>query len=76
MARLGFDAQAVTLRANPATEAGRKGIAWVYRHGRVVRHTDSRGRAVLEAEIPRRELGALRQALAGNPDARLVRGHA
>ena len=72
--RLGLDVQRVTLRANPASAAGRKGIAWVYRHGRVLRHTNTRGRAVIDAEIPRRELGPLRESLVGNPDVRLVRG--
>ena len=73
-ARLGLDVERVTLRANPDSDAGRKGIAWVYRHGRVVRHTNSKARAIIEVDLPRRDVAAFRETWAGSPDVRLGRG--
>jgi GTP-binding protein HflX len=75
-ARLGLDVQRVVLRANPDTDAGRKGMAWVYRHGRVVRHTNSQARAIIDVDLPRRDVATFRETFAGSPDVRLVRGHA
>jgi len=75
-ARLGLDVERLTVRANPATDAGRKGIAWVYRHGRVVRHSNVKDRAVIDVELPRRDVAAFRDTWAGSPDVRLSRGHA
>jgi len=75
-ARLGLDVQRVVLRANPDTDAGRKGMAWVYRHGRVVRHTNSQARAIIDVELPRRDVATFRETFAGSPDVRLGRAHA
>jgi len=75
-ARLGLDVQRVVLRANPDTDAGRKGMAWVYRHGRVVRHTNSQKRAIIDVDLPRRDVATFRETFAGSPDVRLGRGHA
>jgi GTP-binding protein HflX len=74
-ARLGLDVQRVVLRANPDTDAGRKGMAWVYRHGRVVRHTNSQTRAIIDVDLPRRDVATFRETFAGSPDVRLGRGH-
>jgi GTP-binding protein HflX len=72
--RLGLDTSRVTLRLDPDTEAGRRGMAWVYRHGRVVSHTNRRGRAYIEAEVSRREFSAFRQLVAGVPRSALSMG--
>ncbi|MCX6552982.1 MAG: GTPase HflX, partial [Acidobacteria bacterium] len=53
--RLGLDIRRVMLRFNPQTDAGRRGIAWVYRHGRVVEHVTARGRALITVDLPSRE---------------------
>ncbi len=66
-ATLGMDTRRVVLRCDPGSEAGRRGLAWVYRHGRVVSHTTRRGRAHVEADVPSREFAAFRQAMAGVP---------
>jgi len=64
---LGLDTSRVSLRFDPASEAGRRGLAWVYRHGRVVSHTSRRGRDHVEAEVPRRDVAAFRRLMAGAP---------
>jgi len=64
---LGLDTSRVTLRCDPDSEAGRRGMAWVYRHGRVVRHVNRAGRAHIEADVPRREFAAFRQRMSGAP---------
>jgi GTP-binding protein HflX len=63
--RLGLDTSRVTLRLDPDSDAGRRGMAWVYRHGRVVRHTNRRGRACIEADVSRRLFAAFRKSMAG-----------
>ena len=74
--RLGLDVEPVTLRANPESDDGRKGIAWIYRHGRVVRHTNTRTRATIDADVSHRDAEAFRALWAGHPDVRLGRRRA
>jgi GTP-binding protein HflX len=64
---LGLDTGRVTLRCDPESDAGRRGMAWVYRHGRVVRHVNRAGRAHIEADVPRREFAAFCRKMAGAP---------
>jgi GTP-binding protein HflX len=64
---LGLDTSRVTLRCDPESDAGRRGMAWVYRHGRVVRHVNRAGRAHIEADVPRREFAAFCRKMAGAP---------
>jgi 50S ribosomal subunit-associated GTPase HflX len=71
VATLGLDTSRVTLRCDPESEAGRRGMAWIYRHGRVVRHVNRGGRAHIEAEVPRREFAAFRKRMSGAPLAAL-----
>lgn len=71
MTILGLDTSRVTLRCDPQSEPGRRGMAWIYRNGRVVSHTNRRGRAQIEAEVPRRELAAFRKIMSGVPAAAL-----
>ena len=59
------------LRCDPDSDAGRRGMAWVYRHGRVVRHVNRGGRAHIDAEVPRREFAAFRKRMAEAPLAAL-----
>jgi GTPase len=68
---LGLDTSRVTLRCDPDSEAGSRGMAWVYRHGRVVRHVNRAGRAHIEADVPRREFAAFRQRMSDAPRAAL-----
>jgi GTP-binding protein HflX len=63
--RLGLDTSRVTLRLDPDSDAGRRGMAWVYRHGRVVSHTNRRGRACIEADVSRRLFAAFRKSMTG-----------
>jgi GTP-binding protein HflX len=63
--RLGLDISRVTLRLDPDSDAGRRGMAWVYRHGRVVSHTNRLGRACIEADVSRRAFAAFRKSMAG-----------
>jgi hypothetical protein len=46
-------------------------MAWVYRHGRVVRHVNRAGRAHIEADVPRREFAAFRQRMSDAPRSAL-----
>ena len=71
VATLGLGTSRVTLRCDPESEAGRRGMTWVYRHGRVMRHVNRGGRAHIEAEVPRRELAAFRKRMSGAPLAAL-----
>jgi GTPase len=71
MLALGLDTSRVTLRCDPDSDAGRRGLAWVYRHGRIVSHTNRRGRAHVEAEVPRREFAAFQRTMSGAPAAAL-----
>ena len=61
---LGLDAGRMTATCDPSSDAGRRFLTWVYRHGRVVSHTERRGRVHLEADVPRREFAAFRKAAA------------
>jgi GTPase len=71
-ALLGLDTSRVTLRCDPRSEAGRRGMAWVYRHGRIVSHLNRRGRAQIEADVPRRDLAAFRKVMSALPAAGLT----
>jgi GTP-binding protein HflX len=64
---LGLDTSRVTLRCDPGSEAGRRGMSWVYRHGRVVRHVNRAGRAHIEADVPRREFAAFCRKMSDAP---------
>jgi len=64
---LGLDTSRVTLRCDPDSEAGRRGMTWVYRHGRVVRHVNRAGRAHIEADVPRREFAAFCRRMSDAP---------
>ena len=68
---LGLDTSRVTLRCDPDSEAGRRGMAWVYRHGRVIRHVNRAGRAHIEADVPRREFAAFSRRMSDAPRAAL-----
>jgi GTP-binding protein HflX len=65
--RLGLDTSRVVLRIDPDSEAGRRAMAWVYRHGQVVSHANRRGRAYIEADVARREFAAFCKSLSGVP---------
>jgi GTP-binding protein HflX len=73
---LGLGTSRVTLRCDPDSEAGRRGMNWVYRHGRVLRHVNRAGRAHIEADVPRREFAAFCRKMSGAPRAALVMGSA
>ena len=64
---LGLGTSRVTLRCDPDSEAGRRGMAWVYRHGQVVRHVNRAGRAHIEADVPRREFAAFCKKMSDAP---------
>ncbi|HEY6508016.1 MAG TPA: GTPase HflX [Vicinamibacterales bacterium] len=51
---LGLDTQRITLSFDPSDESDRALMGQVYRVGRVVSHETTGGRAVIEAEVPRR----------------------
>jgi GTP-binding protein HflX len=59
--RVSLDTQRVTLRVDADSDAGRRVLARVYRHGRVVAHVNRGGRTEVDADVPRRLLGLLRQ---------------
>jgi hypothetical protein len=40
-------------------------MAWVYRHGRVVSHTNRRGRACIEADVSRLLFAAFCKSMSG-----------
>jgi len=65
MEMLGLATETVTVSCNPAAEEGRRLLAWIYRHGRVITHTERRSRAVVEAEVPKRGFAAFRKSRAG-----------
>ncbi|MCU0249070.1 MAG: GTPase HflX [Vicinamibacterales bacterium] len=64
---LGLGTSRVTLRCDPDSEAGRRGMTWVYRHGRVVRHVNRAGRAHIDADVPRREFAAFCKKMSDAP---------
>jgi len=59
MHALGMETQRIVLRLDPGTDAGRRTLAAVYRHGRVVRHSTRGRRAEVVADVPRRLAGQL-----------------
>jgi len=67
IATIGLGTSCVTLRCDPDSDAGRRGMTWVYRHGRVLRHVNRGGRAHIDAEVPRREWAAFRKRMSGAP---------
>jgi GTP-binding protein HflX len=69
---LGLDTSRVTFRCNPESDAGRRGMSWVYRHGRVVRHVNRAGRAHIEADVPRREFAAFCRRMSDAPRTALA----
>jgi GTP-binding protein HflX len=64
---LGLGTSRVTLRCDPDSEAGRRGMTWVDRHGRVVRHVNRAGRAHIDADVPRREFAAFCKKMSDAP---------
>jgi GTP-binding protein HflX len=64
---LGLGTSRVTLRCDPDSDAGRRGMTWVYRHGQVVRHVNRAGRAHIEADVPRREFAAFCKKMSDAP---------
>ena len=68
---LGLGTSRVTLRCDPESDAGRRGMTWVYRHGRVLRHVNRAGRAHIEADVPRREFAAFCKKMSDAPRAAL-----
>ena len=68
---LGLGTSRVTLRCDPDSEAGRRGMTWVYRHGHVVRHVNRAGRAHIDADVPRREFAAFCKKMSDAPRAAL-----
>ena len=71
VATLGLDTNRVTMRCDPDSDAGRRGMTWLYRHGRVVRHVNRAGRAHIEADVPRREFAAFCSKMSGAPRSAL-----
>ncbi|MGE0040050.1 MAG: GTPase HflX [Vicinamibacterales bacterium] len=61
-ARLSLDQQLVRVELDLSRPDDGARLAWVYRHGRVVTHASMGDRVVLEAELPRRLVGRLRDA--------------
>jgi GTP-binding protein HflX len=68
---LGLGTSRVTLRCDPDSEAGRRGMTWVYRHGQVLRHVNRAGRAHIDADVPRREFAAFCKKMSDAPRAAL-----
>jgi hypothetical protein len=64
---LGLGTSRVTLRCDPDSDAGRRGMTWVYRHGQVLRHVNRAGRAHIEADVPRREFAAFCKKMSDAP---------
>ncbi|HSP90505.1 MAG TPA: hypothetical protein VLN08_06350, partial [Vicinamibacterales bacterium] len=67
VATIGLGTSRVTLRCDPESDAGLRGMTWVYRHGRVLRHVNRGGRAHIDAEVPRREWAAFRKRMSDAP---------
>ena len=63
IAMLALDTRRVTVRLDVRTEAGRRSVSWLYRHARVLRHETIAGRAVLDADVPRRGLSLFPDAV-------------
>ncbi len=61
-AALGLDTAVVTLKFDARSDRGQRGIAWVYRHAKVLTHETRGSRSIIEACVPRRALATLREA--------------
>jgi GTP-binding protein HflX len=58
-AQVALDTRRVRLEFDASSEADRRRIASLYRHGRVHRHVAADGRVSIEADVPRRLLATL-----------------
>lgn len=56
MGILELDTRRVRVNLDTRTEAGRRKVAWLYRHSRVLRHETIGARTVIDADVPRRGL--------------------
>jgi GTP-binding protein HflX len=56
MAILALDTRRVRVSLDARSETGRRKVAWLYRHSRVLRHETIGTRIVIDAEVPRRGL--------------------
>jgi ABC-type molybdate transport system ATPase subunit len=54
--RLAMDAELVRLDFDAVSDADRRLLAELYRHGRVISHVATEDRIIVEAEVPRRLL--------------------
>jgi len=57
--RLGMETRRVRVTLDARTEQGRRHVAWLYRHGQVRRHDTAGGHAVIDADVPARDIGLL-----------------
>jgi len=53
---LELDTRRVRVNLDARSETGRRRVAWLYRHSRVLRHDTIGARIVIEADVPRRGL--------------------
>jgi len=56
LAILELDTRRVRVSLDARSEAGRRKVAWLYRHSRVLRHETIGARTIIEAAVPRRGL--------------------
>ncbi|MEI6666897.1 MAG: GTPase HflX [Acidobacteriota bacterium] len=56
MESLALDTRRVRLSLDAGTEVGRRRVAWLYGHARVLRHETVGARTVIDADVPRRGL--------------------
>jgi len=56
IAILELDTRRVRVNLDARSEAGRRRVAWLYRHSRVLRHETIGARIVIDADVPRRGL--------------------
>ena len=63
-AKLALDQQHVSLEFDLSSDADRKRLAWLYRHGRVHSQVTRGDRAMIEAAVPRRLLDRVRAVAA------------
>jgi GTP-binding protein HflX len=56
MEMLELDTRRVRVHLDTRSEAGRRKVAWLYRHSRVLRHETIGARTVIDADVPRRGL--------------------
>ena len=56
MGILELDTRRVRVTLDARSEAGRRKVAWLYRHSRVLRHETIGARTVIDADVPRRGL--------------------